>query len=257
MPRGDIQFLFGQFVPQCRHDIGKHFDDYCTIQFMAAGAVELRIDETAYALHGRWFWSAYPGPRVSFRAAGRRPWVHRYLAFNGKLVEQWRRDGLFPIAPQEAPLNVDYAERFDTMLDASRRTDRLSVRRATLLLETTLVELAEARAKPAIEPEWFKATRAQLELPGGEAIDYDAIANEAGLPLRTFRRRFTQLAGASPHEYHLAARVGQAKELLGATDVPIKQIAMQLGYRDVGFFSRQFAQLAGVPPGAYRRSRER
>ena len=88
-------------------------------------------------------------------------------------------------------------------------------------------------------------------------MNYEALANEAGLPLRTFRRRFTQLAGLSPHEYHLSARVGQAKELLGATDVPIKQIATQLGYRDVGFFSRQFAQLAGVPPGAYRRSREK
>ena len=140
MPRGDLQFLFGQFVPQCRHEIDKHFDDYCTIQFMAAGAVALRIDDTPYALQGRWFWSAYPGPRVSFHAAGRRAWVHRYLAFRGKLVERWRRDGLFPISPQEAPSAVDYAERFDTMLDVSRRSDRLAIRRATLLLETMLVD---------------------------------------------------------------------------------------------------------------------
>jgi len=59
----------------------------------------------------------------------------------------------------------------------------------------------------------------------------------------------------SPHAYLLQCRATSARRLLGETDLPIKSIAQQLGYRDVYFFSRQFRQMTGVPPAVYRHSR--
>jgi len=43
---------------------------------------------------------------------------------------------------------------------------------------------------------------------------------------------------------------------LGETNLPIKEIAERLGYNDVYFFSRQFRKQMGVPPAAYRKSRQ-
>jgi transcriptional regulator GlxA family with amidase domain len=87
-------------------------------------------------------------------------------------------------------------------------------------------------------------------------VDYDALAEEVGTSPATFRRRFRQATGTSPHEFLLHCRSAEARRLLGESDLPIKQIATLLGYRDVYFFSRQFRELAGVPPATYRRSRQ-
>ena len=91
---------------------------------------------------------------------------------------------------------------------------------------------------------------------GEGTVDHEQIADELGMAEVTFRRRFRAVTGAPPHEYVLQARVAEARRLLGETDLPIKSIAQQLGYKDVYFFSRQFKRFAGVPPALYRRSRQ-
>jgi AraC-like DNA-binding protein len=252
----DVQFLFGQFVPRCAHRIDKHFDDYNVLQFIDGGAINLAIDHERFHLQGRWFFSSYPGPRIAFHAAPpHRTWVHRYLAFRGPAVRRWTSEGLFPIKPQAVPTHAEYAGRFDEMLELSRRTDRWGTARAALAMESILIELAEERARPAATPAWLEATLARMQAMGGE-VHQDDLANEAGMPPRTFRRKFTAAVGTSPHEYQIACRIGHAKQMLGATELPIKTIAEQLGYRDVSFFTRQFRLVTGVPPATYRRSRE-
>jgi len=74
--------------------------------------------------------------------------------------------------------------------------------------------------------------------------------------LSTLRRRFRQTTGTSIHAYALQCRIAAAREMLGSTDLAIKEVASRLGYTDVYFFTRQFRQLSGVPPAAYRRSRQ-
>src|SRR5438270_13275046 len=141
------------------------------------------------------------------------------------------------------------------MLELSSRTDRWGATRAALALESILIELAEERARPAATPAWLEATLARMQTMGGE-VHQDDLAKEAGMPQRTFRRKFTAAIGTSPQEYQIACRIGHARQMLGATELPIKTIAEQLGYRDVSFFTRQFRTVTGVPPAAYRRSRE-
>src|SRR5688572_19866467 len=98
MGAAELTFLYGESVPRCAHEIDKHFAGYNTLQYMSAGAVELTVAGERHALNGRWFWSAYPGPRIAFRAAPpARHWRHRYLAFRGPRVRRWHEAGLFPV----------------------------------------------------------------------------------------------------------------------------------------------------------------
>lgn len=260
----EITFLFGQFVPRCTHDVDKHFGDYCVLQYMHGGGVDLRIDGKATPLEGRYFFSSYPGPRIAFKPLAPRhtTWVHRYLAFKGPAVDRWTKEGLFPVPPMPAPDPVagsgssDYSERFDLLLELSRRDDALGQRRAGLELERMLCELAEARQQPHHEPEWLSTAKSKLEVLGTPEIDYDRLARELGMSPRTFRREFAKRTGQPPHRYLLSSRVSHAREMLAHTDLPIKQIARELGYSDVFYFSRQFRKLTGVPPGEFRKSRE-
>jgi AraC-like DNA-binding protein len=254
-----IQFLFGQYVPRCTHRVDKRFD-YYVLQYLDGGAVDLKVGEESFRMEGRWFWSSYPGPRISFHVAPPlRNWVHRYLAFRGPAVARWMKKGIFPIRPQPVTLdsNVDhsFARSFDELLELSRRNDRWGHARAVLALEMILTELAEARTRLAETPSWLRDVLAKMQMLGG-APDVEDLATEAGMPPRTFRRRFSAMLGVSPQRYLIGCRIGHAKEMLGGTELPIKTIAEQLSYRDVSFFTRQFRIITGVSPAAYRRSRE-
>jgi AraC-like DNA-binding protein len=258
MPSDDLTFLFGEFVARCTHQIDKTFDDYQTLQYMAAGEVELSIGGRGMLLRGRNFWSCYPGPKIAFHAAaGRKTWNHRYIAFRGPLVARWEADGLFPIAPQSAPPGIDFEKHFDFVLKFSRAGDRLSQLRGIHELEGILIDLAEARTRSPEQPAWIvKVMRRFDELSAGQEVNYDAVAAEVGMTAGTLRRRFRAATGISPHQHVLQLRIAEARRALGESDEPIKAIAQRLGYRDVYFFSRQFRAITGVPPAMYRRSRQ-
>ena len=254
----DLTFLFGEFVPKCSHNIDKTFNDYQTLQFMAAGAVELDVGGRKHELAGANFWSCYAGPRISFHVTpGRRSWAHRYIAFRGPLVARWIAEGLFPVAPQESPSGVPFEARFDRLLELSRRSDRVNQLRAIHELEGILIDLADARAQATEHQPWLKTVIDRLhDFSAGGEPDYETLAEKIGMTASTLRRRFKFATGTTPHQYVLQLRIAEAKRMLGGGDEPIKRIAQKLGYRDVYFFSRQFRALTGVPPAMYRRSRQ-
>jgi AraC-like DNA-binding protein len=254
MDEPGLTFLAGQSLPRCTHRIDKHFRDYCTLQHMDGGKVSLKLDEVAYALNGRAFWSAWPGPRVRFRPSDEHgTWRHRYIAFRGPLVSRWMDEGLFPVLPQPAPRR-DAAARFDALLELARQPRKWSQRRAINLLESLLLELAEARDQPTA-PVALERVKRQL-VESREPGSYAELAEQLGWSERSLRRNFRSRYGTSPHQYVIESRVERAKRLLLESDLPIKEIARQLGYGDVFYFGRQFRRHAGVPPATYRRSRE-
>jgi len=267
MPAADLVFLHSNYDPDCRAVVDKHFDGYWTLQYGESGGVCLDYegrtrgpDVCATLPYGEaWFWPAYPGPRIRFRPGERGEWCHRYAAFQGARVARWVADGLWPEEPQPAPGPAgEHAERFDEMLGHIRSGDRWAHARAVHLLEGILLDLAEARASalrsaPPTEP-WLAALLDDAE--PNFTPDYDAVARAHGMALPTLRRRFKEATGTPLHEYVLQRRVARARTLLGETDLPIKAVADRLGYKDVYFFTRQFRQQVGVPPAAYRRSRQ-
>lgn len=264
MPDGDLVFLHSNCDPQCAARVDKLFDGYWTLQFGESGGVEVWYDSERHLLAGparAWFWPAYPGPHIRFHAApGRSHWHHRYAAFQGPRVARWVADGVWPTGPQPAPgPPAEYARRFDELLALIRGADRRwSQARAANLLEAFLLELAAAReatARPETAAPWLDALLSGPD--GAEAVeDYAAFARAHGISLSTLRRVFRDATGVPLHAYALQRRVARARTLLGETDLPVKVIADRLGYRDVYFFTRQFRRHVGVPPAAYRRSRQ-
>ncbi len=63
---------------------------------------------------------------------------------------------------------------------------------------------------------------------------------------------FARLVGQPPIAYLIDLRLRRACELLRGTDLPIKEIAVQVGYPDQYFFSRIFRRRQGVSPRGYR-----
>ncbi|WP_316977522.1 GlxA family transcriptional regulator [Shumkonia mesophila] len=82
----------------------------------------------------------------------------------------------------------------------------------------------------------------------------EEMVRRSGLTERSFKRRFTKATGHSPIAYVQRLRVEEGKRRLERTTAPIEEIAWQVGYEDPAFFRRLFRRLAGISPGAHRRT---
>lgn len=78
------------------------------------------------------------------------------------------------------------------------------------------------------------------------------MAQRMNMSPEHFSRVFHKVTGQSPRDFLLHTRMMRARHLLAETDLSIADIAEQLGYADLFFFSRQFKQKVGTPPSVYR-----
>lgn len=78
------------------------------------------------------------------------------------------------------------------------------------------------------------------------------VADYLHLSTRHLTRLITRFTGVSPAAYIEQARMDRARTLLSRSDSAIKQVAQQVGYRDVHHFTRAFTRSIGVSPGRFR-----
>jgi len=88
-----------------------------------------------------------------------------------------------------------------------------------------------------------------------ENIALDVLAEMAGMSVHHFARAFRQSVGMPPHGYVVHRRVERAQQLLGATDLPLSEIALVTGFSDQSHFARHFRRLTGISPSVARRER--
>ncbi|MDX2213814.1 MAG: AraC family transcriptional regulator [Oculatellaceae cyanobacterium bins.114] len=67
-----------------------------------------------------------------------------------------------------------------------------------------------------------------------------------------FSHLFKQSIGIAPYQYLLQQRIERAKQLLKQTDQSISEIAFSCGFNSHSHLSKQFRQLTGMTPRAYR-----
>ncbi len=82
-----------------------------------------------------------------------------------------------------------------------------------------------------------------------------AMAARSGLTERSFLRRFRKATGQTPVEYIQTLRVEEAKQMLETTDLPIDDIAAEVGYTEPSSFRNAFRKYVGMPASTYRKKR--
>lgn len=128
------------------------------------------------------------------------------------------------------------------------------------LFGALLLELAQApRGRHSGRPEALRVEPALAWAEGnlGSVRSLRVIARRANLSESHFRSLFRKLRNQSAGAWLRERRMGEARRLLAATGLTLKEIAAQLGYSDVVSFNRAFGQHHGTPPGRFRRTRAR
>lgn len=87
-----------------------------------------------------------------------------------------------------------------------------------------------------------------------EPITLKTLSNVSKLKIRTLQRRFVKATGLNITEYIQRYRVKQSQVFLEYTDMPVKQIAHNVGYHDGNAFSKVFTKIVGLKPNIYRQA---
>ncbi|MEA5450165.1 response regulator [Leptolyngbya sp. CCNP1308] len=85
-----------------------------------------------------------------------------------------------------------------------------------------------------------------------QPISLSDVAQEAGYSPAYLTNLVQSHTGRTVKQWIIERRMAEAKTLLATTANPIRQIAEASGYSDAGYFTRQFRQVHGVSPQAWR-----
>jgi AraC-like DNA-binding protein len=78
------------------------------------------------------------------------------------------------------------------------------------------------------------------------------IADRVGYSAEYLSRRFCRRVGLSIHHYLMYYRIEQAKEMLTYSEVSVKEVAFNTGFKSIHHFTRAFKQFEGLPPATWR-----
>jgi AraC-like DNA-binding protein len=127
------------------------------------------------------------------------------------------------------------------------------------LVERVVVALADQ--KPiAAAPAAREARRVveAIRLVASDAarpVGLQDLAASAGMSKYHFLRVFRRLAGMTPYQYLLSARMRRAALDLASSRRPVLDIALDSGFGDLSTFNRRFRAAFGATPTQYRASR--
>ena len=94
----------------------------------------------------------------------------------------------------------------------------------------------------------------RIERCFAEPLSLEDLAQEACMSVRNFQRRFKEAVGVTPFQRLLNVRIGRAKALLRDPLLTVTEVAFMTGFHDSNYFARQFRQLVGCSPRAFRQN---
>ncbi len=128
--------------------------------------------------------------------------------------------------------------------------------RAIAVIENTLSHISgvvsSAQTIAARDLNRVREAVALIEEAADVALDLATLASTAGMSRYHFLRVFRRVAGVTPYQCLLAARLRRAALALATTAEPVTTIALAAGFGDLSTFNWRFRKTFGMTPSAYR-----
>lgn len=151
---------------------------------------------------------------------------------------------------------VDVCNRLWDEADRGDPVSRLFADGATVMLLSMLLRLAEQPVpvhRGGLAPWQLRRATEMIAASMGTDLPLATLAAEVGLSPFHFARAFKTSTGMPPHAWQRAQRIAQAKALLETSDLPVTQIAFEVGYESSQALARLFQRSVGVSPSQWRR----
>ncbi|MGW0734633.1 helix-turn-helix domain-containing protein [Streptomyces sp. NPDC002851] len=197
-----------------------------------------------------------PGVEHHYGADPESGWDECFVDFTGPATATYTELGYIEPDRPVVPLSDASQPRaaVGRIARAARRGNPLLEVETGAAVHELLVSLRRSRADIAPDGDPVLQALARDAFRPLSVAEHAARHGMTPAELRTAVRRG---AGCSPKDYLLAIRLGRAKELLAATELPVAAVARRVGYDDPAYFSRLFTRRVGVAPVRFREQQGR
>lgn len=256
----EIVHLGEQWAPR-RMFIARHSHAVWELYLQITGVTCWEAEGRTYTLSPGSFFAAPPG--LPHQMQGRPQDRHHF--FFAALDLAPVLDRLPDLALSWSPASVRFQPEGGSLLPPFRHLVRevslaLPHRTAGLRLAVDALVLEASRlcvppAPPAAFVGLHPAVRLAKELldhQPGRAWRLASLAQMAGVSSHHLVECFTRELGVSPHRYLLGVRVQMAQEMLTASDIPVTDVALELGFSSSQHFAATFNRLTGETAQSYR-----
>ena len=229
-------------------------DDHLLI-YCRAGQGWLQTEDGRLAIGGGDLLLLPKGQAHAYGADPDKPWTLYWVHFDGELVADFLR----PLG--KGPLwRIGVQPRLLTEFDAllNLRKQGLSLPHfiyAAHQLQALLASLAVLPARAKLKSGRVldvDAVQAVMRSHLHDSLNLDALAAQFKLSRFHFAKTYRALTGHAPIQDFIQLKMAHACRLLDEGEQGIREVAEQLGYEDVYYFSRLFRKVVGMAPSHYR-----
>lgn len=135
--------------------------------------------------------------------------------------------------------------------DISSILDCICVDDISFCLVNSLIKLKESLFMQCLETKFIKKVKAIIDENLG-TVDIDFIARKMNISKNHLALKFKKHTGKTINSYITYKRMERAKQLLKEGELYIYEIASQVGYKDVAYFSRLFKKFVGCLPTEFK-----
>ena len=233
------------------------------LKYTIAGCGELTYQGQTHLLRpNQLFWIDCREPQYYRTAPGSSRWqvlwVHFYGPASGLYYEAFQaQNHKCPVLTLPPENRVQEAMR--ALLPLYQCADGVlltDLHAAGLLTQALgeLIRLTDANPVWPGAPESVQNARNYLAEHYAERITLEDLARRFSVSKFHFQKLFKHYVGYTPNEYLLLVRLNHAKGLLRSTDLPVAQIACDVGIQNVSHFINLFRRHEGTTPAHYRRN---
>lgn len=259
----DVQFTGGDEQPNCVLDVQYQPTNEHGINYLRHGEIFFSCNrERRRILKAPTVFWTIAGNHYEYGNVPGKPWHQTWVTAKGSRIDRMLGSGLIP-SPPNCSFSLNERSVFDTLFPAlveaviSGTGESHPAR--VLLLEQLLAELYNQRIKGRVEDKLSSGIRMLarriVENPTLK-IDFRSEARRLGVSYDHYRRRFRDLQGDAPNNYRISCIIFRASQLLEKSDSSITEIANQMGFEDIYYFSRLFKSRTGLAPSKYAQSRQ-
>jgi transcriptional regulator GlxA family with amidase domain len=101
----------------------------------------------------------------------------------------------------------------------------------------------------------FDDAVAIVEAEFASDLSLDAIARRVASSRRQLQRAYSEIGGTTFREHLTAIRMERAAEMLRHGDLPVREVANRVGYRQPAQFAKAFRRHHGIAPSDFRGTR--
>jgi AraC-like DNA-binding protein len=221
--------------------------EYMDVTVLFRGVMRYGINGSPVLLHAGDAIVFAPGD-VRERASGG---TAAYCSFNVRLTEE-ERAALPRVSGVIRGGAVPEIEALQTLYENTMNVSAPYVAaRRQRYFEAIYLTLCDTAASSVKDPH-VAAIRKYISEHMSEPITLEEIGRAVFLTPNYCNTIFRRAMGTTIMQYLLTQRMQEAKELLAHSDVPMKEIARRLGYREYNYFSSQFKKFTHLTPSQFR-----